>query len=301
MTARISPRFAADLALLLVAFIWGLTFVMVRDAVQTYPVFAFLGARFFLAFAAMLPLTWLLRGRMAGWGGAMRPGIQMLTGVMIGLFLFAGYAFQTVGLQYTTPAKAGFITGLAVVLAPLLDVLLLRARPRPAVWAGVALATAGLALLALAGVNLQAGVNLGDVLVFFCALSFAAHIFLNGLAARRMNPLALALMQILTVAILSTLVSHFFEPAAPLWPQGQPLFAVIFTGVLATTLAYGVQTTAQRFTTVTHTALIFTAEPVFAALASFILIGERLSPGQMLGAALILAGMIASEFRPGVR
>ncbi len=299
--ATASRRILADISLLSVAFIWGLTFVMVQDAVRTYPVFAFLSARFILAFLAMLPIALLLRKRTAGWGAATPLRNQIGAGALIGVILFAGYGFQTAGLQFTTPAKAGFITGLSVVMVPLLGVILLRERPHPAVWAGVGLATAGLAFLSLVGVNLDEGVNPGDVLVFFCALSFAAHIFVTGRFSHRMNPLALTMTQILTVALLASITSHFFEPSTPLFPRGQPLFAAVFTGILATAIAFGVQTVAQRFTTSTHTALIFATEPVFAALASFALIGERLGPPQLLGGALILAGMLTAELGPGLK
>ncbi len=299
--ASSSHRAVADLSLLTVAFIWGLTFVMVQDAVQTYPVFAFLSARFILALLAMIPIALLLRKRTAGWGASTPLGKQIGAGAIIGLFLFAGYGFQTAGLQYTTPAKAGFITGLSVVMVPVLGMLFAHERPGLMVWMGVGLATLGLGFLSLVGVSVAQGVNPGDVLVFFCALSFAGHIFITGRFSHRMNPLVLTITQILTVAVMSTVVSHFFEPPTPLFPSGQPLFAAIFTGVLATALAFGVQTVAQRFTTATHTALIFATEPVFAALASFAVIGERLGPAQILGGALILAGMLTAELGPGFR
>jgi drug/metabolite transporter (DMT)-like permease len=294
-TAITSRRALADLSLLGVAFIWGLTFVMVRDAVHAYPVFAFLSARFILAFVAMIPLVLLLRKRAAGWGGDTHLGKQLGAGIILGLFLFAGFGFQTAGLQWTTPAKAGFITGLAVVLVPVLGVLFARERPRAAVWVGVGLATAGLALLSQVGVNLGDSINPGDVLVFFCALSFAGHIFITGKFAHRMNPLVLTTMQILTVAVLASITSYFFEPATPVFPRGQPLFAAAFTGLLATAAGFGIQTVAQRFTTATHTALILITEPLFAALASIMLIQESLGPGQWLGGILILVGMLAAE------
>ena len=299
--ATSSRRAIADLSLLSIAFIWGLTFVMVQDAVQAYPVFAFISARFILAFLTMIPVALLLRKRTAGWGAATPLWRQIGAGGLIGLILFAGYGFQTAGLQYTTPAKAGFITGLSVVIVPVLGMIFARERPGPTVWLGVGLATAGLALLSLMGVNLEDGVNPGDVMVFFCALSFAAHIFITGRFSHRMDPLILTMTQILTVAVLATAASYLFEPPTPVLPRGQPLFAAIFTGVLATAVAFGVQTVAQRFTTATHTALIFATEPVFAALASFALIGERLGPPQLLGGALILTGMIAAELGPGFR
>ena len=297
--ATTTRRAIADLSLLFVAFIWGVTFVMVQEAVLVYPVFAFLSARFFLAFLAMIPVALLLRKRTAGWGADTKLGKQLAAGAFIGLFLFAGYGFQTMGLRYTTPAKTGFITGLYVVTVPILGMIFARERPGKSVWIGVAMALIGLGFLSLSGFNPADGINPGDVLVFFGAISFAGHIFITGRFSHRMNPLVLTLAQLLTVALLAGLVSHLFEPPTPLFPSGQPLFAAIFTGVLATAVAFGVQTVAQRFTTATHTALIFATEPVFAALGSFVLIGERLTPAQLLGGALILGGMLAAELGPG--
>ncbi len=300
-SAPSSRRAVADVSLLTVAFIWGLTFVMVQDAVRAYPVFAFLSARFIFALLAMLPITLMLRRRTAGWGAATPLSRQIGAGALIGLLLFAGYGFQTAGLQYTTPAKAGFITGLSVVIVPVLGMIFAHERPGVMAWLGVGLATIGLAMLSLMGITPESGVNPGDILVFFCALSFAGHIFVTGRFSHRMNPLALTLTQILTVAALSTATSRFFEPPTPLFPSGQPLFAAIFTGVLATAAAFGIQTVAQRFTTATHTALIFATEPAFAALASFAIIGERLGLPQMIGGALILTGMLAAELGPNIR
>ena len=294
-------RALADLSLLAVAFIWGMTFVMVQEAVRAFPVFAFLSARFLLAFLAMLPLALLLRKRTEGWGGDTPLGKQLAAGAFIGLFLFAGYGFQTMGLRLTTPAKTGFITGLYVVIVPILGMIFARERPGPFVWAGVGLALTGLALLSLSGLSLEAGVHPGDLLVLVGAIGFAGHIFTTGQFAHRMNPILLTLSQLLTVALLAALVSHLFEPPAALIPHGQPLFAAAFTGLFATVVAYGVQTAAQRFTTATHTALIFATEPVFAAISSFILIGERLTPIQLLGGGLILAGMLATELGPQMR
>ena len=298
--ATATQRILADISLLFVALIWGLTFVMVQDAVRAYPVFAFLSVRFLLAFIAMIPVAMLLRRRTEGWGDETKLGKQLAAGALIGLFLFIGYGFQTTGLLYTTPAKTGFITGLYVVTVPILGMIFAHERPGKPVWIGVGLAFIGLGLLSLSGVSLQEGVNPGDVLVLFAAISFAGHIFLTGRFAHRMNPLALTLAQLLTVALLAGAVSRLFEPPVPLIPSGQPLFAAIFTGVLATAAALGVQTVAQRFTTATHTALIFATEPVFAALGSFLLIGERLTPVQLLGGAMILGGMLAAELGPGV-
>jgi drug/metabolite transporter (DMT)-like permease len=296
-----SRRVLADGALLTVTAIWGLTFVMVRDAVHAYPVFAFLATRFALALVGLLPILVWRRHHWRPTPRAPRLTRQLAAGALIGITLFAGYAFQTLGLLYTTPAKAGFITGLSVVIVPVLGVIFLRERLHPAVVAGVAVALAGLSLLSLSGVRSLAAVNPGDLLVLACAVSFAGQIVLVGRFAPRMNALLLTTAQIATVALLAAVISLLVEQP-PIWPpRGQPLFAAVFTGLLATALAFGVQTAAQRFTTATHAALIFAAEPVFAALGSYLLSGEVLSLPEWLGCGLILAGMLLAELGPGLR
>ena len=311
LTHHVSRQLAADLALLLVTLIWGATFVMVKDAVSAFPVFSFMGVRFALAAAALTPLMIWRRRQLAAlapdgpFAAPRRSNLarlrrSALPSLFIGAALFAGYAFQTAGLTLTTPAKAGFITGLSVVIVPLIAALLLGQALGRNAWIGVSLATVGLALLSLTA-DLQ--VAAGDVLVLGCAFSFAAHILLTGHFAPRYDPLALTLGQVLTVTLLSGMAAALFDVpargAATLIGglNGRVLFAAAFTGLLATAAAFGIQTVAQRFTTATHTALIFAAEPVFAGLFSFLLIGEVLGPRQLLGCALILAGMIAAEVK----
>ena len=296
----------ADAALLLVTLIWGSTFVMVKDAVAHFPVFSFLALRFAFAALALLPFV-VLRQRNAA--AKMRaadatsprhhPSAPLLlrtsAPLLIGVALFAGYAFQTAGLLLTTPAKAGFITGLSVAIVPLFAALVLRQSPPRNVWLGVGLAVLGLSLL-----TLQAGLHVaaGDLLVLCCAVAFAAHILLTGYFAPRYDPLWLTLGSIVTVAVLSGAAALLFDR-----PMGQAaltpnvLFAAAFTGIFATSVAFGLQTQAQRSTTSTHTALIFAAEPVFAGLFSFLLIGEVLGVQQVLGGILILAGMVVAEVK----
>ena len=288
----------ADLALLLVAAIWGGTFVMVKDAVASFPVFAFLAVRFTLATLSLAPLRpWLERRVFVFQPRGSENGLRAVAaGMVLGLALSAGYGFQTFGLQFTTPAKAGFITGLSVVLVPAMAALFLRRLPDPAVQVGVLLATSGLALLTL---NANLIPEIGDVLVFFCAISFAVHILLTGHLARGHAPLALTVGQLGMTALLSGLISLAWErPWPPLTPD--VLFAVVFTGLFASTLAFTVQTVAQRFTSPTHTALIFSTEPVFAALFSALLGVEVLTPRTLVGGALILAGMVVAEVGPVV-
>ncbi|MCX6031001.1 MAG: DMT family transporter [Chloroflexi bacterium] len=304
--ARPHRRLLADLALLAVTAIWGSTFVMVKDAVAAYPVFSFMAIRFTFAALALAPLvSWRRRPTPpsplpAREGGETLPsprrggagGGVSAASFLIGLALFAGYGFQTSGLHLTTPAKAGFITGLSVVIVPVVAALLLREAPRWNAWLGVAAATVGLALLSL---QADFSISPGDLLVFGCALAFAGHILLTGRFSPRHDPLLLTFGQVIVVAVLSAGAALIFDERPPL--TGSVLFAAAFTGLLATSTAFGIQTLAQRFTTTTHTALIFAAEPVFAALFSFLLIGETLGPRQLLGCGLILAGMVVGEVR----
>ncbi|HEY63351.1 MAG TPA: DMT family transporter [Caldilineae bacterium] len=275
----------ADLALLAVVTVWGMTFVMVKEAVTSFPVFAFLAARFSVAAVALLPIAW--REAL----GCRFDRRLLWQGALMGVALFAGYGLQTMGLRYTTPAKAGFITGISVVLVPLGSAWFLRRPPSHAATVGVFLATVGLALLSL---NEDLAVGLGDLLVLGCAVSFAVQIILTAAFAPGQPAVRLAMVQIATVALLSGVTSLLWEFPLPAI-NGQVIFAVVFTGVLATSFAFATQTVAQRFTSPTHTALIFSLEPVFAAAFSYLLIGERLTGRALLGCAFILFGMLTAE------
>lgn len=283
---RDSTQLKADFLLLLVTMIWGSTFVVVKDAVSKMPPFAFIAARFYLAFV-LLALVYGKR--------IIKAGPRVWTqGVLIGAFLFSGYAFQTAGLKYTTASKAGFITGLSVVIVPVVSAFLLRKPPGLQTSAGAFLAAAGLGLLSLGEGLIPAW---GDVLVFFCSVSFAGHILAVGRYSAGSDPGALAAVQILTTAVLS----HILSAVTEIMPTSIPpdvWGAVASTGILATAVAFLIQTSTQRFTTATHTALIFSMEPVFAALFAFILAGERMTGRGWLGAGLILMGILLSEIRP---
>ena len=296
----------ADFSLLATVAVWGTTFVMVQDAVMAWPVFSFLALRFWIASVAFLPfLLWReikhRKGRTA-LNGQKASAIETsgatgrrawLPGVWIGVALCAGYAFQTFGLLYTTPAKAGFITGMSVVMVPVGAVFFLKEELRGSVILGVILATFGLALLS---VTADLSVGLGDGLVFLCAISFVIQILMIGHYAPAIPALTLAAVQIFTVAVGTTLLALIFEVPAGLPPlQGNVIFAAAFTGLLATTLAFSIQAWAQRFTAATHAALIFSLEPVFAALSSYLFIGELLTWRIVGGGGLILAGMLAAE------
>lgn len=278
----------ANLALLAVAFVWGVTFVVVQDALADITPHYFNAVRFTLAFI-FLYLIYRRRFKKINRTTA-------LSGIFIGLFLFSGYAFQTVGLQYTSAANAGFITGLAVVLVPIFTAVMLRRLPAPSAVFGVTCAAIGLSLLTLSqGLS---GISSGDILIFLCAVGFALHIIMVGKYAPFHDSVQLSLTQIATVAAASLL----FGIAAETPPTGLTKavwLALLITAIPATALAYLVQNTVQKYTSPTHTAIIFTMEPVFAALTAFLLKGEVLTMKQLIGCGLILAGMLAAELCGG--
>jgi len=273
----------ADAALLVVALIWGSTFVMVKQAIEAYPVFPFLAIRFGIGGLALAVLCVATRARVT-WH-------TVRSGGLLGLLLFGGYAFQTVGLQWTSASKAGFITGLSVAMVPILAAILVRTAPSRAAIIGVALAAFGLGLLTLEN---SMAVNVGDLIVLGCAVCFALHVVGVSAFTLASPPISLAMVQIIVVAILSALVGLAHPTAWPI-PAPSTWMAAVFTGILATAGAIGIQTAAQRHTTPTHAALILTAEPVFAAVFGVLLAGESLGPRATAGGIIILQGMLASE------
>lgn len=284
---KIPRHIKADLLLLAVAFIWGSTFVLTKDALRSIGPFTFLGIRFLLAYVFLYMATF-----------RQVKDIDRQTvkaGMVIGLTLMSGYAFQTVGLQYTTASNAGFITGLSVVIVPIIISLYSRSLPGWSTLLSTLIATAGLFLLTI---NTSWRISYGDLLVLGCALGFALHVVLVGLYAARLNPIALTLIQILFVGLITLGIGLFNEPWPPTF-NASVLEALIITSVPATALAFLIQNTVQRYTTPIRTAVIFITEPVFAAGFAYVWAGERLGSQAVIGCVLILAGMLVSELAGG--
>jgi drug/metabolite transporter (DMT)-like permease len=271
------------LALVAVTAIWGMTFVQVKDAVELFPLFAFLAWRFAIASAVLaVPGARQLRGL-----GARGFAEAALLGVLLG----AGYVLQTEGLARTTVSSTGFVTGMYVVLTPLIALVLFRTViPVPA-WLGVMLATIGLALLA--GVHADSAV--GDLLVLGGAAVYSLQIVLMERYAPLYDPVALTLVEMLAAtAGLIVVAAARGELSEP--PRGWTVWgALLVTGLFASALAYLVQTWAQRRTSATRTALVFTLEPVWAALFGFTLAGDRLGATGWIGCAAIMGGIVLAE------
>ncbi|SEN35062.1 DMT family transporter [Lihuaxuella thermophila] len=291
-----SRKWLADIILIGIAFVWGTTFVMVQEAISTLLPFSFLTIRFGLA-ALFLCLFFRLSMRQKGPLSAEARRQNRIGGFVLGLFLFLGYAFQTFSLLYTTSGKSGFLTGVSVALVPVLSFLILGIRVRFVSVLGVLLAVSGLYLLAFADFSV---INRGDVLAFFCAIFFGLQIVFTAKFSGTRSVFHLVTIQMVTVTILSLCSAILFEPWHLMLKPDTYLnpavaSALLVTSLFATALAFIGQTHVQKFTTPNRVALIFSMEPVFAALADYWWQGVALGGRALAGAFLILCGMILAE------
>ena len=269
-------------ALIAMTAVWGVTFVQVKYAVALYPLFAFLAVRFAIATAA-LAVPGTRRVRSLGRGGA-------AAGALLGLLLAGGYALQTAGLERTTVSSTGFVTGMYVVLTPLIALALFRSRIAAAAWAGVALSTLGLGLLS----GIHAGSAAGDLLVLAAAAVYSLQIVLMERFAPRYDVLAFTFVEM--AAACAGLGAVAVARAELGVPHGRTVWgALLVTGVFASALGFLVQTWAQRETSATRTALVFSMEPVFTALFGVTLAGDRLGALGWGGCASIMVGILLAE------
>ena len=286
-------RRKAELALLFNVVIWGATFVLVKSALHEISPVLFLAIRFSLATVALVALF-----RAWKWRALTAPhvtGKMLAAGSMIGVFLFAGYLLQTVGLQSTTAPKSAFLTSLATVMVPLLAALVYKIKPRISEVAGVLAATLGMGLMTLEGPI--GSIGRGDLLTFGGAIAFAAHIVATGHYAEQIGYQVLSVTQVGAASLSAVSLFWWVETPRIQW---QPLvvWAILITGLLCTALAFTIQAWAQHYTTATRTALIYALEPVVAWITSFAIAGEGLSGQAAAGAALILSGVLLVEMKP---
>jgi drug/metabolite transporter (DMT)-like permease len=290
MNGPMTKSLRADLSLAFCSLLWGVTFVVVKNALDYSSVFVFLAVRFTLAGLFML---------------AFRPQVllqldreELFAGMRLGFFMFAGYAFQTAGLQYTTAANAGFVTGSSVVLVPILLAIFWGRALTRWIYFGSVAAVVGLYFLTVpeAGV---AHLNRGDVLTFVAAGLYGVHIILVGEYAKQHSVSALSVIQVLACAAMAWVMTGAasairWQPVRFAW-RWELLLGIVVCAVFATAVAFTLQMWAQQYTTPSHAAILFTLEPVFAFITSYILIRERLSARGICGAVLIFAGILIAE------
>lgn len=295
MFNKLSASTIAHLLLLAVVIVWGATFVLVKDALQDASPLLFNLLRMTLAFLALAIVNYRQLRHINRHA--------LVSGLVVGIFLAAGYQFQTAGLALTTPAKSAFITGLVVVFVPLLTVIpALRSpntpRPRWTTAIGALLAFSGLLLLTTpAGTsfqNLFTSIGPGDLLTLACAIAFAGHLLALAHTSHRVPTGQLATLQIGVAALLMAISLPLGgRPHLSVTPR--LLIALLITSLLATAAAFTIQSWSQQHLPPTHTAILLTLEPVFACLTSFLVLHEHLGRRALLGAALILAGIVVIE------
>ena len=295
---RLTPSTAAHLLLLAAVFVWGATFVLIKDALNDATPLLFNLLRMALAFAvlAIVNLRHLRKlSRRA-----------VVSGLIVGTLLAAGYQFQTSGLARTTPAKSAFITGLVVVFVPFFTAIpALRTPgsrgPRWTALLGAFLAFAGLLLLTTpAGTawrHIFSSIGIGDLLTLACAIAFAGHLISLSLTSPGLPAPQLATLQIgVAAAVMLITLAFGGPPHATFTPR--LIIALAITSVLGTAAAFTIQSWAQQHLPPTHTAMILTLEPVFAWLTALIFLNQHLGPRALGGAALILVGIVLTELLP---
>jgi drug/metabolite transporter (DMT)-like permease len=279
----------ADLALLVLTLFWGTTFTFVKGVLEVASPGVFLASRFLTATLVLGAVALVRRDRVG-------PGFAR-HGLLLGLFMLFGFVLQTWGLHLTTPARSGFLTGLAVLIVPFLARFLMGRQVKAASWLGVALAVAGLALLTrpFSGDEVSAAVRLGDLLTAACAVAFGLQIVYTAEWSPRHPLVPLTLAQVAVTFAGALLLLPFEELRLDRSRAGTFGATVAFTGVLMTAAAFFVQNWGQRHTTAIRAALIFSLEPVAAALFSHLYGGEPLGAWDWSGGALIVLGVVAGE------
>lgn len=274
----------AAIALVAVAASWGAAFVLMKDAINEQPFYDFLAIRFTVATAVMV----LARPSMLKTLDA-----KMLRhGIILGLLLSLGYITQTIGLELSTAAITGFITGLYVVLTPIFGFLLFKKRVGKRLTAGVILATIALALISITGV----GFEVGQLWVMLCAIFFAAHIVGLSIWSPGKDVYTLTVLQLATVGAVSWIGAFLNDGSYQSPPNAAGWFAVLFTAVFATAVAFFVQTWAQSLMDASRVAILLTSEVVWAALIAVAVGQEVLGIRTIIGGAIMVAAMLIVEW-----
>jgi drug/metabolite transporter (DMT)-like permease len=283
----------SDALLLTAATIWGFAFVAQRVGMEHVGPFTFNAVRFALGGAVLLPLLAAKSVRSDLPSGdeplALTRGMQVLGSASAGLLIFLGASLQQSGIVSTTAGKAGFITGLYVVIVPIMG-LFFSQRSGLSIWAGAVLAVLGLYFLSVTG---RFTIVRGDLLVLASAFFWAGHVQLIAWLTSRMDPLRIAFVQFMVCSALSAFAALLFETVSRAGLEAAAV-PILYVGFLSTGVGYTLQVVAQREANPGHAAIILSTEAVFAAIGGMFFLGEKLSPRGLAGCALMLAGMIVS-------
>lgn len=278
----------SNFLLLITAAIWGFAFVAQRVGMDYVGPFTFNGVRFLLGSLSLVPLIIYFGGFSQNSRRELKSAV--VPGIVAGLILFAGASLQQVGIIYTTAGKAAFITGLYVVLVPVIGILLRKSIGR-GTWVGCMLAVAGLYLLCI---KETMTLQYGDMLELFGALFWTLHILVIGYYSRRVDVLKLSSLQFLTCSVLSLVLAVITETIV--WSDIIAAYVpILYGGICSTGIAYTLQVVGQKYAPPAHAAIILSMETVFAAIGGFLLLEELMSGAEIIGCLLMLSGMLVAQ------
>jgi len=291
-------KYSGEYALLLVTIFWGATFVIVKSALKDTSPMLFIGFRFLLATVLFLPFIFFKIKHINK--------KIIIPGIILGLLLFLSFSLQTIGLQYTSATKSGFLTGTLVVLIPFFQFIIKKKSPSKGALIGTILVFIGIFILSGSGkpidellTELGSNFNFGDMLTLLCAILFAIHVVYLDIFTNIYDYWFLVFAQLFITAILSLMFAYIFNLSGietyKLEITGNLIFAVIYTAVFATLINTILQTKYQKKVSPTKAGIVYSFEPIFAAVFAFIVLNERLSFIGIIGCLLIFIGLIVAE------
>jgi drug/metabolite transporter (DMT)-like permease len=291
-------KYSAEAILILVTIIWGATFVIIKVALTDVSPLIFVSIRFSIASLLLFPFIFKILSRTSR--------AALLGGLMLGIMYFLGFATQTIGLNYTSATKSGFITGTFVIFTPVFQLLFEKKKPGRGNLLGVVFVLAGLILLSSKGNSvlsifreIGSGFNIGDFFTLLCAVFFAMYLVYLDIISKKFDYMPLVFMQISATAVLGIISAFILNEAglenSKFIPTKDLLFAFLYTSILATVVTTTLQTKFQKIVTPTKAGIIFSFEPLFAAALAFYFINEKISRFSFIGGILIFGGLLVTE------
>lgn len=280
-------KYMGELLLVLTAIIWGSGFVASAVALEHYTPYQILAGRFLIG-AVILSLIFFKKFNKLNKS-------TLIKGALLGLFLYIAFALQTVGLQFTTPSKNAFLTAVNVVIVPFIGFLLYKRKIDMYELTGAILAVVGIAVLSL---KLSSDINVGDVLTLGCAVGFAFHIFYTAKFVKTEDPVVLTIVQMVTAAVIGCIVI-LFRGETSFSVESEGVMNLLYLGIFSTTIAFLMQTVAQKYITETKAAIILATESFWGMVFSIIILSEIMTGRMIIGAFLILLAILISETKMG--
>ncbi len=291
-----NTKYKSEIILILVTILWGATFVIVKEALQEISPMLFIAIRFIITALFLLPFVMKQKLNLK----------SVYPGILLGVLLFAGFATQTVGLKFTSATKSGFLTGTSVIMIPLLQVLIEKRPPTKGVVLGTILVMLGITFLSSGGnsfvtllQDFGSNFNLGDGLTLICAFFFALYIIYLDVETKKHNFWVLLFVQIVTTMVLAILFAIVFSTTGleeiKYSYSTKLILAILYTAIFATLITTALMTKYQKNITPTKAGIIYSFEPLFAAVFAFFLLGEKITNFGYMGAGFILLGLLVSE------